>query len=212
MEAECFADVGYSEKIRIAVSAAKPDRAEAEARQFAQEGARGLISFGLCGGLDPKLKAGDLVAPNQIVCKQDMWGISPFLIGRSVVQAEFGLGSDIVVSNVEEKALLHQATGSAIVDMESHRIGEVCSACNIPFFVLRAVCDPANQSIPAAAAHAIDDHGKTRPMAVAAGLIKNPGDLPDLMRLKKQTETALATLRNAASNEVPGILRSVELV
>jgi len=49
-------------------------------------------------------------------------------------------------------------------------------------------------------------------MAVAAGLIKNPGDLPDLMRLKKQTETALATLRNAASNEVPGILRSVELV
>lgn len=212
MEADCFADIEYSDKIRIAVSAAKPDRAEAEARQFALEGARGLISFGLCGGLDPKLKAGDLVAPNQIIANQDMWGISPFLIGRSVVQAEFGLGSDRVVPDVEEKASLHRSTGSAIVDMESHRIGAVCSACNIPFFVLRAVCDPADQSIPAAAAHAIDDRGKTRPMAVAAGLIRNPGDFADLMRLKKQTETALATLRNAASKEVPGILRSVELI
>jgi len=105
MEAECFADIGYSDRIRIAVSAAKPDRAEAEARRFAQEGARGLISFGLCGGLDPNLKAGDLVAPNQIVCKQDMWGISPFLIGRSVVQAEFGLGSDTVVSHATYRFL-----------------------------------------------------------------------------------------------------------
>lgn len=212
MEAECFVDVGYSDRIRIAVSAAKPDRAEAEALRLAREGAGGLISFGLCGGLDPKLKAGDLVAPNQIICKQDMWGISPFLIGRSVVQAEFGLGSDQVISNVEEKTALFQSTGAAIVDMESHRIGKVCCDWNIPFFVLRAVCDPAGQSIPAAAAHAIDDQGKTRPLAVAAGLFKNPGDFADLMRLKKQTEAALATLKIAASSEVPGILRSVELV
>lgn len=212
MEADCFAEVGYSDRIRVVVSAAKPDRAEAEALRLAKEGAGGLISFGLCGGLDPKLKAGDLVAPNQIMCKQDMWGISPFLIGRSVVQAELGLGSDKVILNVEEKSSLFDSTGSAIVDMESHRIAKVCSAYNIPFFVLRAVCDPADQAIPAAAAHAIDDQGKTRPMAVAAGLIRNPGDFGDLMRLKKQTEAALATLRNAASNEVPGILRSVELV
>lgn len=212
MEADCFVGVGYSDRIRVAISAAKPDRAEAEALRLVKEGAKGLISFGLCGGLDPKLKAGDLVAPNQIICKRDMWGISPFLIGRSVVQAEFGLGSDEVITSVEEKTALFQSTGSTVVDMESHRIGKVCSASNIPFFVLRAVCDPAGQSIPAAAAHAIDDQGRTRPMAVASGLFRNPGDFADLMRLKKQTEAALATLKNAAANEVPGILRSVELV
>lgn len=212
LEAKCFANVGYGDKIRVAISAAKPDRAEEEARRLCKAGAKGLLSFGLCGGLDPNLRAGNLVAPNEIKSSGDAWGISPFLVGRSVVRAEAGLGSDRVIGDVEEKRSLFQSTGCAFVDMESHRIGKICREFNIPFFVLRAVCDPARQAIPKSAANAIDDEGATKPFAVAGGLFKHPGEFADLMRLKKQTDAAVQTLKTAARQDVPAILRSVELV
>lgn len=202
----------YADKIRVAVCAAKPDRAETEARRLAKQGAKGLLSFGFCGGLDPKLKPGDLVAPRQILSNGDVWGISPFWVGRQVIHAEFGLGRDKIVSDVDQKADLFKTTRSAVVDMESHRIGKVCNEMNIPFFVLRAVSDPADQAIPKSATNAIDKHGNAMLLTVAGNLLKNPREISDLIRLKKQTDIALGALKSAAAKELPLILRSVELV
>jgi hopanoid-associated phosphorylase len=212
LEAKCFELAKYSDKIRVAVSAANPQRAETEARRLSDAGAKGLLSFGLCAALDPKLKPGDLVAPSQILSDHDLWGISPFLVGRAAVHCEFGLGSDRIIADVEEKSKLFKSTKAAIVDMESHRVGKICNDKNIPFFVLRVVCDPARQAIPKSAANAIDDEGRMRPFAVARGLLMHPGEFSDLMRLKKQTEIAQQTLRRAAAQEVPRILRGIELV
>jgi hypothetical protein len=133
-------------------------------------------------------------------------------VGRTVSTPQFGLGSDRVVADVEEKRFLYETTKSSIVDMESHRVGQVCQARNIPFFVLRAVCDPAGQAIPVSCDHAIDKNGDTRPLAVMAGLLRHPREFADLMRLKKQTKVAMAALEAALRNELPQILRSVEFV
>ena len=42
-------------RITIAVSGARPERAEAEARRLVAEGCRALMSWGVAGGLDPAL-------------------------------------------------------------------------------------------------------------------------------------------------------------
>ncbi|MCH8952346.1 MAG: hypothetical protein IID49_09510, partial [Proteobacteria bacterium] len=56
-------------RIAIAVSGARPDRAEAEARRLVAGGCRVLLSWGVAGGLDPALRPGELVIPAEIVAE-----------------------------------------------------------------------------------------------------------------------------------------------
>lgn len=209
MEARCFAGVPYADRIRVAISAARPERAEAETRRLAEAGAAGLVSFGLCGGLDPLLKPGDLVVPQRIVADAGEWGVSPFLVGRAVRTVAAALGSDRIVAAPTDKAALFRDTGAAVVDMESHRIARAAGEANLPLFVLRAVCDPAGQTIPRAVRDVIDTSGRTSLSAVVQGLLRHPGELADLMRLKACTDAALAALGRAARAELPRILRNL---
>ena len=48
-------------KVLIGVSGANADRAEEIAQGLLDQGAKAIVSAGLCGGLDPALKSGDLV-------------------------------------------------------------------------------------------------------------------------------------------------------
>ena len=52
--------------MRVACSGGSPERARAEAARLAAEGATGLVSFGLAGGLAPELRPGDLVLPETV--------------------------------------------------------------------------------------------------------------------------------------------------
>ena len=212
MEARSLEGAGHAEKLRVGVSAAKPERAEAIARQMAREGAVGLVSFGLCGALDPDLRAGDLVVPDRIVANGDTWDVTPLPDGGTARNVETGLGSEDVIGNPDQKSSLFASSGAAIVDMESHRLAAVAAEMNLPFYVLRAVSDEAGQAIPVSALSAVNDQGGTRPLSVILGLMGRPGDLPALMGLKKGTDRAMETLKNAARTELPRILRSVELV
>ncbi len=212
LEADCLKGYRFADTARIAISGARPDQAESEARRLCDEGAKGLLSFGLCGGLDPDLRPGNLVVPSELEHDTQIWGISPFIVSRKVIRTPLGLGRDTVVADPEEKARLYQETGATIVDMESHRIAKVCQERTIPFYVLRAVCDPARQALPESAADAVDASGRARPLRVLRGLINNPGEIFDLVRLMRQTDAAKAALKRAAHTEVPNILRSVQLV
>ena len=51
----------------IARTGAVPERAEAAAESLVAKGAAALLSFGLAGGLDPTLRAGDLVLADRVV-------------------------------------------------------------------------------------------------------------------------------------------------
>ncbi len=52
---------------RLACAGPGPERARAAAARLAAEGAQVLVSFGLCGGLDPALAAGDLVLAEAVI-------------------------------------------------------------------------------------------------------------------------------------------------
>src|SRR5215510_7336190 len=69
-----IAVVGLAIEARIAGMAAMiadGDRTASNLRDAIRKGARGIISFGVCGGLDPKLRPGNVVIASSVFAAKD---------------------------------------------------------------------------------------------------------------------------------------------
>src|SRR5580698_5430497 len=117
----------------VICSSSDPQQLRALLTVFDPTTIRGVISFGVAGGLDPSLKSGDVVVATEVLAGDARW-----LAGLSLnddLIASMGLGRRRIVrgrlAGVEQviaaragKAALHLETGAAAVDMESHIAAE----------------------------------------------------------------------------------------
>lgn len=159
-----------------------------------------VLSFGLCGGLDPALAPGTLLAATAIA-------------GHGVVDAGWAAAlaeatgarpaaiahSPAAVTTPAAKAALRAATGAVAVDMESGLAADAAAAWGVPFAALRAVGDPAGAAVPPAAALGLNPDGTTAPLRVALALLRAPRDLPALLALARDSARAMRRLRLAAA-------------
>jgi adenosylhomocysteine nucleosidase len=200
-EARCLGGLDLA----VACSGARPARARAEAERLLAEGALGLVSFGLAGGLSPAMVSGDLLLADEVVLPGGE-RIATDLAWRNRIAARIAgagraphraaaAGSDHLVATNAAKRELFATTRAAAVDMESHAVAEAARREGLPFVVLRAIADRADQTLPRAAGVALGPGGEIRPLLVARALLHRPGELPALLRLGRQSRTALAVLR-----------------
>jgi adenosylhomocysteine nucleosidase len=197
----------------IAFSGGSAERARSEAERLVAEGAAALVSFGLAGALAPGLRAGALLLPETVrSAGSATWPVDPVWRERvhtrltgGGFQPEAGalVGSDRIVATATEKRALLEAVGALAVDMESHAVAAVASEAKIPFLVLRAIADPADQVVPQVAREALRPDGGIRIRATFGGLFRQPGDLIALLRLARQSALALAALRRGARRAGP---------
>lgn len=100
---------------------------------------------------------------------------------------------DRVVGRAREKRRFAQATGAVGLDMESAALaGEASRAC-VPFAILRAVSDLAEEDLP------LDFNLFLRPTGWFEGvgaLLTSPPSLSGLMRLRRQSQCAAGSLTN----------------
>ncbi|MBK0397735.1 adenosylhopane nucleosidase [Limibaculum sp. M0105] len=190
-------------RIATAVSGARPDQAEREARRLAALGCRLLISWGVAGGLHPGLTPGTLIVGTDVVEENGMRHVLvvPPIPGLRRVRL---MGLDRPAMTARDKAALHAASGADAVDMESHRIARAGEAANLPVMAIRAVGDPAARALPRLAADALGVDGRPRIARVVLGLLTEPWALPALIRLKSDTDAALAALA-AIATRLPGL-------
>jgi adenosylhomocysteine nucleosidase len=204
VEARCLRGLN----VGIACSGGSSERARVEAARLVAEGAAGLVSFGLAGGLAPGLRAGDLLLPETVISPQgrSMPTEPPWRERLKALFATGGLrttggalaGSERIVATVADKRALLEATGARAVDMESHAVAAVGSAAGIPFVVIRAVADPHDRVIPQAALETLRPDGQVRVPAVLGGVIRQPGQLVALLRLWRDSAAGFASLQRAA--------------
>ena len=180
------------------------DRAYTMAKRWARDGAVGaLVSFGMAGGLDPALHAGDLVLAARVFAAggRRFDGDAAWLerVRSHLARAHVGAveGSSVALAEPATKQALHKRHGALAVDMESHGVAAAAAESGIPFIVLRAIADPSNCPVPAAALAGISERGAVRPMAVAAHLVQRPAELRALFALAGHSRAALAALRSA---------------
>jgi adenosylhomocysteine nucleosidase len=190
----------------IKVAHADTVRAEAFAETLISQGAEGLVSFGIAGGLDPSLHAGTLILATEIVlpggqrlATDNLWRqrMADALRGLGIHQAPIA-GTDRMLASVAAKAELATRTGAIAVDMESHGVARVAARNSVPVLALRAIADSATRALPGAVTDAVGQDGRIRASAVAAALLASPGQIPAMANIVVDTSLALATLWRAA--------------
>ena len=182
------------------VAGGSRERAAEGARDLVAGGATAIVSFGYCGGLDPRLHAGDLVVADGVVTADgdrhpadaDLTAsLRHWLNGK----AGWMLGADRVIGSPAEKRALFAQTKAVAVDMESHGV----ALAPAPFVILRVVADAADRTIPRSALAGFGADGRVRIGALLASLARRPWELADLLRLGLASRRATRTARQAAA-------------
>lgn len=175
--------------------------------QLADRPLRMVVSFGLCGGLDPALSRGDIVLGTEVVSGGQSVtpdaALTEALKRRLVDGGERPVLGRIAAAEApvltrQGKSALHDATGAAAVDMESLAAGLFARARGVPFAILRAVCDPAHRDLPPLALAAVDPAGGVKVGAVIAGLIRSPSHLRGVIAAAVDSAAAIRALRRCS--------------
>ena len=214
VEAEILKPLEAKGLVRLGVAGASEAKAAALARQMAKDGARALMSFGICGGLVPEVKVGDLILADSVHHHRgthwptdESWrrAVQSALAAdaRSRTRVHLGrlAGSPVIVHQPDAKRALAEKAKAIAVDMESHAVAEVADALQLPLLVVRTCSDSVQRAFPMAALEAVSLDGSFRVLPVTKALAKKPWLIPPLVRLALETRQALKTLERVIRAE-----------
>ena len=169
------------------------------AETAARQGYRGMISFGVAGGLAPHLRAGDWVVASAIRESQTVrstdarWSRKLLGLIDGAVHAPI-VGVDSPLAEPASKRELHRATGAVAVDMESHTVARVAAAHRLAFTALRVIVDPAHREVPPAALLSMRPDGRADTIGVLRDIAARPHQVLPLARIALDALTARAEM------------------
>jgi adenosylhomocysteine nucleosidase len=174
-----------------------------------RQGCRGVLSFGIAGGLAPHLRPGSCIVARNIVTETARYE-SNFAWAQSLINmlrgansgrfarhdVSFGdiAGSDVPLACTGAKRALHEKTGAIAVDMESHVAARIAAEHRVPFAAFRVVTDPSHRALPPAALVATRAEGTLDIPAVIVSLLRHPKQVPTLVRVALDSWTARQAL------------------
>lgn len=147
-----------------------------------------VLSCGFAGGLNPRHPAGTVL----FQADRDS-GLDGLLAAAGAWPGRF-CTSDRVLVTAQEKQALGQASGADAVEMESDAIRSPCRGLGVPSATIRAVSDTALEDLPLDFNRLVNAAGRVSPGRVVLELLRRPGRVPALLRLRRQTELAARNL------------------
>ncbi len=143
-----------------------------------------LIVVGLAGGLDPKLKAGDVViydlcqdgrTQQEIFCDSHLGESLHEAFQRTSLQAFRGTGVTVsrIITEAADKLRLGESQQAMAVDMESFDILRVSAELGLPAAAVRLISDEAEHALPDFN-EAAEASGKMNPWRLAAAMLLRP--------------------------------------
>jgi nucleoside phosphorylase len=155
--------------VLLAISGVGRERARQAAMQLCDQGAKELISAGLCGALIPELKIGDLIIDRIATVDQ------------------------AVVARVDRERLAQKA-GAQAVDMETQAVIEAGTRRGVPIRVLRVIGDTYEDNL----APLYNSDKAFSKWRIALRLM-NPRTWPLAAKLRRQSQIATQQLVQALS-------------
>ena len=184
----------------VTVCSGDRDRFAAELGRAVAGGCRGIVSFGIAGGLVASLRPGTLVVASEVIADGERlatsagWSQAILRSHPGAIHAPIA-GSDTIIALPAAKLALGLGTDAVAVDMESHIAARVAAEHGVPFVVIRAVADPVHRALPEAARGVVSADGHTDVKAVMRSLAREPRQLVGLMRLGLDARRAQSALR-----------------
>jgi hopanoid-associated phosphorylase len=205
----------------VICSSSDPQQLRSLLTVFDPTSIRGVVSFGVAGGLDPSLKAGDIVVATEVTAGDARWlaGLSlseehiarAAMKRRRVVRGVLAGAEEVIVAQAR-KAALHMKTGAAAVDMESHIAAAYAAQYGLPFAALRVISDPAHRTLPSLAKDAIKPNGDIDLGMILRGVARNPKTLRALVSTGIEFNRALRSLRGCRDFLLGGLLAAETLL
>ncbi len=190
-EARWLRNAGFMVK----VGGGTPYGAQQAAESLANDGAQGLISFGLAGGLKPGLVAGSIVVPTSVLEGNRVYpadyALMAFLGGATGAPLYAG---QKIARTAHDKALIYRRSHPDAIDLESGAVARVARARGLPFAALRAVADTSDTDLPPLAMTALKDDGSLDFIAIAKSLARHPLQIPGLIDMGQSAKAARAAL------------------
>jgi hopanoid-associated phosphorylase len=173
-------------------------------------GCRGLLSFGVAGGLDPRLEPGACVVGSAVLSGKrrlptdHRWSQRLLQAIPNPVHGTL-LGVPAPIASAEDKRALFLKTGAVAVDMESHVVATLAAAHGVPMAAIRVVTDPAARTVPSTALAAMRPNGTIDMVAMIRSLMKKPSELSGLLRTALDARAARQTLQHGRRLLGPGL-------
>lgn len=201
----------------VSLSGIGPQRATVAGERLLANGATALVSWGNAGALDSRLAAGDLMLPREVVDSDgtQYWTDARWhselcerLADRFTVHTGALAQSPCLVATATHKRSLRDQARALAVDMESAALAQLATQRQVPFLAVRAITDTALMSIPRSVVDAIDAAGRVRLGRLLGGILRHPGDLPELLQLGRNFRAARGTLARLAADGASALLAS----
>ena len=170
----------------------------------AERNVRMVVSFGLCGGLDPALRRGDIVLGTEVVSESASVAADSALTralerrlrenGERPILGRIAAAEAPVLTR-EAKTRLRSATGAVAVDMESMAASQFARKKEAPFVMLRAVSDAHDRNLPPLVLAAVDAAGGIKHGKVIRELIRSPKQIHGLVHAARDSGAAMRALR-----------------
>lgn len=194
--------------LTVICSSSNPVQLREMMTSFDPKSIRGIVSFGVAGGLNPALKSGDIVIASRIVTANRRWSTEasltedlvalPMKRGRSIVSGVLA-GVEAVVLGQVGKEALRATTGADAVDMESHIAARYAEYNGLPFAAVRVISDPSHRALPQITMNAIKPNGNVDVWKVMRGIARDPRTIPHLISTGRDFNRALRSLRGCRS-------------
>ena len=186
----------------VAVSGMGRTAAVAAADALVDAGATALVSWGLAGGLDPRLRAGTICLPS-VVVSRDGAAFATDVHWREILAAAIShhlrvvsgrlLTNAVAIEDVAAKAAAFAETGAVAVDMESAGVAQIAASKRLPFVAVRAIVDTAGDTLPRAVM-AAGTEGRVRLARLLFGIVRSPREIAAVMRLAQRYRAAIRAL------------------
>jgi hopanoid-associated phosphorylase len=167
-------------------------------REVAQ-GARGIMSFGIAGGLAEDIGAGAWIIGRSIVAGDARWPCDPAWAEALAARLPGAIAADLAgvdapVMRPAAKRALERATGAAAVDTESHVAAAIAIKHGLRFAAFRVVADGARRSLPPLASVALTQDGGVSHAAVLRSRARTPSQIPSVLRTALDAQRAFRAL------------------
>jgi adenosylhomocysteine nucleosidase len=178
------------------------ERLEAALHAATAQGAAGIVSYGLTGGLADGLRIGDWVVGDRIAgaidreCHPEWRDAIAARLPGARIGGFFADGR--MIDTVAEKRALGVKHGALAVDMESHVAAGVAKAHGLPFAIVRIVSDEVDHLLPHAITVSMRPDGGFDKAAMRASLAQAPGQMADVFQTMRQFAHGFRGLRAGA--------------
>jgi len=178
------------------------ERLEERLDAAARDGAAGIVSYGLTGGLAEGLRIGDWVVGSRIAGGIDhacdpAWRDA---IAARLPGARIGgfFADGRMIDTIAEKRALGVDHEALAVDMESHVAARVAKAHGLPFAIVRIVSDEVDHLLPHAITVSMRPDGGFDRARMRASLAAEPAQMRDVVQTMAQFLTGFRGLRRGA--------------